>query len=50
MFEIFDKKYNEGKTKDSDCEFTVQNCTDLCETIIQKATNIYKNKKIEEVK
>ena len=50
MYEIFDKKYKEGKTKDSDCEFTVQNCTDLCETIIQKATNIYKNKKIEEVK
>ena len=50
MFEIFDKKYKEGKTKDSDCEFTVQNCIDLCETIIQKATNIYKKKKIEEVK
>lgn len=47
MFDIFEKQYKEGKNKDSDCECTIQSCKNLCETIIQKATNIYKNKKME---
>lgn len=49
MFDIFEQKYKEGKKKDSDCECTIQNCKNLCDTIIQKATNIYKNKKMENV-
>ena len=48
MFDIFENEYQKGKNKGSDCEFTVQKCQDLCETIIQKASNIYKNKKTQE--
>lgn len=48
MFNIFENEYKKGKQKDSDCEFTVQRCEDLCEIIIQKASNIYKNKKTSE--
>ena len=48
MFDIFENEYKKGKQKNNDCEFTVQKCEDLCETIIQKASNIYKNKKTQE--
>ena len=46
MFEILKKKYDEGKPKCSIIEFTVQECEDLCETIIRKASNIYITRKI----
>ena len=45
MFKIFEEKYKEGKPKKSQSEFTVQSCEDICETIIQKACNIYKSRK-----
>ena len=48
MFNIFEKKYQEGKSKDSQCQFTVQSCEDICEIIIQKASQIYKSRKISE--
>ena len=44
MFEILKKNYDEGKGKNSKIEFTVQKCEDLCETIIQKACQIYKTR------
>jgi len=47
MFDIFKKEYEKGKSKDSNSEFTVESCIDLCETIIKKASKIYQNKKTE---
>ena len=46
MFNIFRKCYEQGKVKDSTSEFTVESCENICETIIQKACDIYKSKKI----
>ena len=50
MFNIFEKKYQEGKSKESQCQFTVQSCEDICEIITQKACQIYKSRDIPEEK
>ena len=50
MFNIFEANYQKGKSKDSQCQFTVQSCEDICEIIIQKASQIYKSRKISEEK
>ena len=50
MFNIFEKKYQEGKSKEAQCQFTVQSCEDICEIIIQKACQIYKSRDIPEEK
>ena len=47
MYNIFKKEYEESKSKETNSEFTVENCKDLCETIIKKASKIYQNKKTE---
>jgi len=48
MYKIFEEEYKKGKSNNSQCEFTVQKCEDICETIIEKASLIYKNRKDEE--
>ena len=50
MFNIFEKKYQEGKSKESQCQFIVQSCEDICEIITQKACQIYKSRDIPEEK
>ena len=50
MFNIFEKKYQEGKSKEAQCQFTVQSCEDICEIITQKACQIYKSRDIPEEK
>ena len=47
---IFEKKYQEGKSKEAQCQFTVQSCEDICEIIIQKTCQIYKSRDIPEEK
>ena len=46
MFGIFKIEYEKGKKKDSSAQFTLQSCEDICETIIQKACEIYVNRNI----
>lgn len=46
MFDIFKEIYDKNKPKLSQCEFSVETCENICETIIQKAINFYKNKKL----
>lgn len=46
MFDIFEKEYEKGKHNDSSSQFTIQSCRDLCETIIEKSCEIYKNRKM----
>ena len=46
MFGIFKLEYEKGKKKDSSAQFTLQTCKDICETIIQKACEIYVNRNI----
>lgn len=48
MYKIFEEEYKKGKSNNSQCEFTVQKCEDICETIVEKACLIYKNRKDEE--
>lgn len=48
MYKIFEEEYKKGISKNSSCEFTVQKCEDICETIVEKASLIYKNRKDEE--
>jgi hypothetical protein len=50
MFEIFKKEYNKGKPSDSDSQFTVEKCENICDMIIKKASDIYKSRKVEENK
>lgn len=50
MFNIFEKEYQKGKSTNSQCQFTVQSCEDICDIIIQKACQIYKNREISEEK
>ncbi len=47
MYEIFKKEYEKGKQKNSDNQFTVEKCENICEIIIKKASDIYKSRKDE---
>ena len=48
MFDIFRKEYNKGIKEGAHCEFTTEKCEDLCEIIIQKATQVYQVNRKEE--
>ena len=49
MFNIFNEEYKKGKKEGSNCEFTTESCEDLCDIIIQKATQVYQINRKEEI-
>ena len=40
MYKIFEEEYKKGKSNNSQCEFIVKKCEDICETIVEKASLI----------
>ena len=41
MFEIFKKEYEKGKQKNSDSQFIVEKCENICEMVIKKVSDFF---------